>query len=883
MCGIAGCFAYDDTEKILDKMSAAMTHRGPDGNGKVCFAGKGVKIGLAHRRLAIIDRKGGKQPLQSANNPDYEIIYNGEVYNFVELREELLAANPKLKFRTNSDTEVVLEAFIKWGDKAFDKLNGMFGLAILNRAKGEVTLARDHFGIKPVYYYEKGGKVVFASEIKTMLASGVVETEPNDKIIYRYLKFRVQDDTRETFFTNIYRLMPGEMMTIGKSGTKRKMYTKLREELVELAKHPKAYSEEAAKEYGERLDKAVRMRLVGEVPVGTSLSGGLDSSSVAALIAKNLEEDAKNKELESVGTRQNTFSAVFPNSSNDEEVYVDSLINKYPNKIKAHKIKPTPKTFLEDLQDFVRTQEEPIISTGPYAQYAVMREASKHVTVLLDGQGADEMMAGYDPYYYVYLNQLKARKQYKRLAAETGRSSDIVKKILRRRFISKPPKPITDLMQKDFADKYTGEKMVVINDNLKMRLLDDIFKHSLPSLLRYEDRNTMRFSLEGRVPFIDKELLKYLFSLDDDAIINRGWNKNILRESMKGILPEKIRARRNKIGFTTPEREWFTAAHKDLEKILASDEFAHRKYFNQLEVLRQFKRDEKGKCDYGSMAFWRIINVELWLREFFDEKPDKDAPKPEELGYGPNNEKKADIKSDVNNKVYTRYMLRTELVTPETKLDDFINRYVEAFAKKMDKEVGKRKWQLYISEKIIATMQGRSYFLWDVDARWSARVLSRFVHRTPAGIGLGNPATMELAIREAGTPRILLATVASAAGKAIGKRGVFYNVAGANVRAIDGPTSYSAYPANVSAKLPPKDPNNVAEHISVLIRENEKIKKALRDNFEGVVIIDSNDIGRNVLGKACTDEDALLASKFADNPFGQARQLTPMAIVVEKD
>ncbi len=881
MCGIAGCFAYDDTEKILEKMNAAMIHRGPDGDGKVYFAEKGVKIGLAHRRLAIIDRKGGKQPMKSANNPNYEIIYNGEVYNYQELKAELLAENPKLKFRTTSDTEVVLEAFIRWGDKAFDKLNGMFGLAILDRSKGQITLARDHFGIKPLYYYQEGKNVLFASEIKTLLASGKVKTEPNDKIIYRYLKFRVQDDADETFFTNIYRLLPGEMMTISKSGVKKKMYTHLREELIELAKKPQAYSEEAAAEYGRRLDEAVKMRLVGEVPVGTSLSGGLDSSSVAALISKNLEEDGKNASLEMVGTRQNTFSAVFPNSANDEEAYVDSLIDKYPNKIKAHKIKPTPKSFLEDLQDFVRTQEEPIISTGPYAQYAVMREAAKHVTVLLDGQGADEMMAGYDPYYYVYLNQLKTRKQYKRLAAETMKSKDIVKKILKGR--RNKLKPITNLMQPEFAEKYTGEKMVVINNDLKMRLLDDIFKNSLPSLLRYEDRNTMRFSLEGRVPFIDKELLKYLFSLDESAILNAGWNKNILRESMKGILPEKIRARRNKIGFTTPEGEWFKKIHKDLEKILASDEFAHRKYFNQLEVLRQFKLDEKGKGDYGSMAFWRIINVELWLREFFDPKPEENPIPPEELGYGPNDGKKADIKSDVNNKVYTRYMLRTELVTPETKLDDYINRYVTAFAKKAGDKVGKQKWQLYISEKIIATMQGRSYFLWDVEPRWSARVLSRFVHRTPAGIGLGNPATMELALREAGTPRIWLATVASAAGKAVGKRGIFYNVAGANVRAIDGPTHYSAYPANVSAKLPPKDPDDVAEHISVLIRENNKIAKTLRDNFEGVVVIDSNDIGRNVLGKACTDEDALLASKFADNPFGQARQLTPMAIVVEND
>lgn len=884
MCGIAGCFGYDETEKILEKMNAAMPHRGPDGEGKVVFKDKKVNIGLAHRRLAIIDIASGAQPMRSANSKDYEIIYNGEVYNYLELREELLADNPKLKFKTNSDTEVVLEAFIRWGDAAFDKMNGMFALAILNRAKGELTLARDHFGIKPLYYYQDGKKFLFASEIKTLLATDLVKTEPNDKAVYRYLKFRVQDDTRETFFTNIFHVMPGEVIAINKTGSKRKMFTKLREELEEIAKNPQEYTEESVKEYRERLDKAVRMRLVGEVPVGTSLSGGLDSSSVAALIAKNLEDDKDDKDLSSVGTRQNTFSAVFPKASNDEETYVDALIEKYPNKIKAHKIKPTTKGFLEDLQDFVRTQEEPIISTGPYAQFAVMREATKHVTVLLDGQGADEMMAGYDPYYYVYLNQLKTRKEYGKLAKETSKSSDIVRKIVKMRTSQKKVKPVTDLMNKEFAEKYADEKMTVVNNNLKMRLLDDVFKHSLPSLLRYEDKNTMRFSLEGRVPFIDKELLKYTFSLSDDAIIHEGWNKRILRDAMKGLLPEKIRARRNKIGFTTPQNEWFMSIHKDLEKILVSDEFAHRKYFDQMEVMREFKLDEKGKSSYGSMTFWRIINVELWLREFFDKKPEpEEVVEPESYGYGPNDEKKADIKSDVNNRIYTRYPLRTELVSADTDMDKYFTRYITAFAKKMHKDVEKHNWQLFVSEKIIATMQGRSYFIWDVNARGSARFLSKFVKRTPAGIGLGNPATMELAMREAGAPKIWLATIAGAAGKLVGKKGLFYITAGSNVRAIDGPTSYSAYPANVSAKLPPKDPDEVAKHLSALIRQNEDIPKAMREKFDGVVIIDSNDIGRNILGKDCHDEDDLLASKFADNPLGQARQLTPMAVVVEKD
>ncbi len=881
MCGIAGCFGYDDAEKILDKMNDAMAHRGPNGEGKVVFDKNGVKVGLAHRRLAIIDIASGAQPMKSANDSNYEIVYNGEVYNYKELREELLAENPKLKFKTESDTEVVLEAFIHWGYKAFDKMNGMFGLAILDRKNGEVTLARDHFGIKPVYYYQEDGKLLFASEIKTLLASDKVKTEPNDRIIFRYLKFRVQDDERETFFTNIYHLMPGEMMTISKKGAKRKMFTKLRQELEELAKNPKEYSEDVAKEYRKRLDKAVRMRLVGEVPVGTSLSGGLDSSSVAALIAKNLEDEKHSAEMSTVGSRQNTFSAVFPNESNDEEAYVDALIDKYHGKIKAHKIKPTTQSFLEDLTDFVRTQEEPVISTGPYAQYAVMREASKYITVLLDGQGADEMMAGYDPYYRVYLNQLKSRKQYKRLAAETSKSMDIMRKLIRGRINQKKPKPINELLNPEFANKYGDEKMKVKYNNLKMRLLDDIFEQSLPSLLRYEDRNTMHFGLEGRVPFIDKELLKFQFAYDDDSIIHEGWNKRILRDSMKGLLPEKIRARRNKIGFTTPQIDWFRSIHKDLEKILVSDEFAHRKYFDQMAVLREFKLNEKDKSSFGSMTFWRIINVELWLREFFDKKDEKETVKPEELGYGPNNEKNADITSEVNHKVYTRYPMRTELVSRDTDMDSFIEHYLVAFSKNMPKKADGKKWQLYISEKIIATMQGRSYFIWDVKPSLSAKILSRFVIRTPAGIGLGHPATMQLAIQEAGAPRIWFAAAAGFAGKLVGKKGVFYNTAGADVRAIDGPTSYSAYPANVSAKLPPKDPDVVAEHLRSLIEQCDKLPKKMRDNFEGVVIIDSNDLGRNILGKACEEETELLASKFADNPLGQARQLTPLCVVVE--
>jgi asparagine synthase (glutamine-hydrolysing) len=623
MCGIAGYHGLPADPALLERMNAHQQHRGPDGDG-ICVDGP---CGLAHRRLSIIDIAHGQQPMDTADGR-YAIAYNGEVYNYLDLRGELEALGRT--FTTDSDTEVVLQAFAQWGADAFDRFNGMFGLAIWDRHEQRLTLARDHFGIKPLYVAMvpnpsgEGEALLFSSEIKPILASGLYEKRVNDRSVYRYLRFRAHEDGTETFFEGIERLAPGEMLEADANGIRRRMFTRLKEELLELASVQRPYDAAAAAEYKRRLVESVRLRLQSEVPVGTSLSGGLDSSAVAVIINQLLNE-GDSLSLSAVGARQNTFSAIFPGSINDEEKYVDDVLDICTGHVEAHKILPTADEFKADLLDFIRTQEEPIISSGPYAQYQVMREATKHVTVLLDGQGADEMMAGYIPYYFVYLRQLRAQGATL-AAAELAKSLDVLYRLgrfkLKAKVKLKKSIPTTHLLNRDFVAAHRGERYSSEGANLKKRLVEDLFHNSLPSLLRYEDKNTMRFSLEGRVPFLDKEVLKFIFSLSDEAIIKDGWNKRVLRDATRGLLPESINRRRNKIGFTTPQGEWFMRLKNHFYNIFLSESFANRPYVNQTEVIAAFEGWIKGANDVDTMTFWRLINLELWMREFIDEHED---------------------------------------------------------------------------------------------------------------------------------------------------------------------------------------------------------------------------------------------------------------------
>jgi len=887
MCGIAGYHGLPADPALLERMNAHQQHRGPDGDG-ICVDGP---CGLAHRRLSIIDIAHGQQPMDTADGR-YAIAYNGEVYNYLDLRGELEALGRT--FTTDSDTEVVLQAFAQWGADAFDRFNGMFGLAIWDRHEQRLTLARDHFGIKPLYVAMvpnasgEGEALLFSSEIKPILASGLYEKRVNDRSVYRYLRFRAHEDGTETFFEGIERLAPGEMLEADANGIRRRMFTRLKEELLELASVQRPYDAAAAAEYKRRLVESVRLRLQSEVPVGTSLSGGLDSSAVAVIINQLLNE-GDSLSLSAVGARQNTFSAIFPGSINDEEKYVDDVLDICTGHVEAHKILPTADEFKADLLDFIRTQEEPIISSGPYAQYQVMREATKHVTVLLDGQGADEMMAGYIPYYFVYLRQLRAQGATL-AAAELAKSLDVLYRLgrfkLKAKVKLKKSIPTTHLLNRDFVAAHRGERYSSEGANLKKRLVEDLFHNSLPSLLRYEDKNTMRFSLEGRVPFLDKEVLKFIFSLSDEAIIKDGWNKRVLRDATRGLLPESINRRRNKIGFTTPQGEWFMRLKNHFYNIFLSESFANRPYVNQTEVIAAFEGWIKGANDVDTMTFWRLINLELWMREFIDEHEDAgdatDATARVKTDYEANEGQNLDLVTSLGENV-RRYPVRTELFSRDDDLDARVLEHIDAFfaglpAAGPDHEVATRgPWWFFLSEKVVAITQGRSYFVWDIKVGRPARVLSRYVTRTPAGIGLGSPFTMQLAIQEAGLPRVLYASAGGAIGKVIGRKGLFYELVGNQINAIDGPTEYSAYPSNVSAKLAPKDPDAVAARLSAAIRE--RVPEPWRSTFGGTVIMDANDIGRNVLGSDVPGDWTRFEEMFADNPLGQGSQQTPMAMV----
>jgi len=887
MCGIAGYHGLPADPALLERMNAHQQHRGPDGDG-ICVDGP---CGLAHRRLSIIDIAHGQQPMDTADGR-YAIAYNGEVYNYLDLRGELEALGRT--FTTDSDTEVVLQAFAQWGADAFDRFNGMFGLAIWDRHEQRLTLARDHFGIKPLYVAMvpnpsgEGEALLFSSEIKPILASGLYEKRVNDRSVYRYLRFRAHEDGTETFFEGIERLAPGEMLEADANGIRRRMFTRLKEELLELASVQRPYDAAAAAEYKRRLVESVRLRLQSEVPVGTSLSGGLDSSAVAVIINQLLNE-GDSLSLSAVGARQNTFSAIFPGSINDEEKYVDDVLDICTGHVEAHKILPTADEFKADLLDFIRTQEEPIISSGPYAQYQVMREATKHVTVLLDGQGADEMMAGYIPYYFVYLRQLRAQGATL-AAAELAKSLDVLYRLgrfkLKAKVKLKKSIPTTHLLNRDFVAAHRGERYSSEGANLKKRLVEDLFHNSLPSLLLYEDKNTMRFSLEGRVPFLDKEVLKFIFSLSDEAIIKDGWNKRVLRDATRGLLPESINRRRNKIGFTTPQGEWFMRLKNHFYNIFLSESFANRPYVNQTEVIAAFEGWIKGANDVDTMTFWRLINLELWMREFIDEHEDAgdatDATARVKTDYEANEGQNLDLVTSLGENV-RRYPVRTELFSRDDDLDARVLEHIDAFfaglpAAGPDHEAATRgPWWFFLSEKVVAITQGRSYFVWDIKVGRPARVLSRYVTRTPAGIGLGSPFTMQLAIQEAGLPRVLYASAGGAIGKVIGRKGLFYELVGNQINAIDGPTEYSAYPSNVSAKLAPKDPDAVAARLSAAIRE--RVPEPWRSTFGGTVIMDANDIGRNVLGSDVPGDWTRFEEMFADNPLGQGSQQTPMAMV----
>jgi asparagine synthase (glutamine-hydrolysing) len=883
VCGIAGFIGPPDHE-LLAAMCERIEHRGPDDHGYF----ERDTVSLGHRRLAIIDLETGHEPMSNAAG-DVHLVYNGEVYNFRELRTELEAHGRR--FTTTCDAEVVLAAYERWGVDCFHRFNGMWSLVILDeRGNHTLVLSRDHLGIKPLYVAEAGPRYLFASEIKALLAADELRPTVDTQRLGEYLARGLHDHDDRTFFEGVQQVRAATAVTIEVATGARKEHTYWRPQL-------STTSPADPDTFKKAFVTAVERRLVADVTVGTCLSGGLDSSSIVCVMSQLLADGAP--DAASMGDRLRTFSAVFDGDPIDEQEYIEPVLAA--SGADSDYVRPKSKDLLADLPMLVWHQDEPMVSSGPYAQYRVMELAKGKAKVLLDGQGGDELLAGYVPYQYVYLRELAKTRDVaglRTLSKETLPTRDLLAPIARQRLADRrrsvdPAKYCPALLGDPARTASISSADHRVRDDLKHRLLQDLTEYSLPSLLRYEDRNSMAHSIESRPPFLDQDLVELVLSLPSDAIVRNGWSRWIFREAMTGILPEKIRLRRKKIGFTTPEMRWLRAERAVIQGIFRSPSFCSRPYWDAPVVARGFKAACEGELE-ESPLFWRILNIEAWLRVFHGDVPMAplgrrptpsrsleaagDAECVEMLGgeaaswatIRPNNGRHVFCCGPDGRNVYGRAPVHTPRLESGDELDRIVTDSILAVeGGRLGLEEGDI---IAVSEKAVAVSQGRSFPVSSIRPTVLARVLSRLVSKGPAGIGLGIPATMQLALNEAGTARILLATAAAGATRLVGRHGTFYRVAGARVAAIDGPTAGTLPPYDTHAKLPPSDPDGVAERLA----------RGLAEEAGGpvhVAIVDANDRGVVVLGGSRGLDRPLIAWLFGDNPLGQGSEQTPVALI----
>ncbi len=559
MCGIAGILSADAAKvspELLKKMTAAIAHRGPDGEDS--WISPSGLAGLGHRRLAIIDLSpAGAQPMHCLDR--YTIVHNGELYNYLELRATLQSQG--YSFSTRTDTEVIAAAYDHFGSDCLQYFDGMFAFAIWDEQKKALFLARDRFGEKPLFFYRDDEQLVFGSEMKALWAAGV-KKESNPKMLFNFLTIGYTQnpaDGFETFFHSISKLPARSFLTYHPLTGKLELSSYWD---IEVRQTQSIKDEEAIDTFCALLDTSVSRRLRSDVLVGTSLSGGLDSSSVIASILR--QPDAP-KALP-------TFSAVFPGFEKDESAYIQQLKQHFS--LVNYPTTPTAAGLIRDFERLVYHQEEPFQSSSIYAQFNVFGLAATHsVKVMLDGQGADELLAGYHKYYTWYWQELyRSDRKAFALELEAARESGVSDRwTWKNRLAAHLPVYAGLFMKKkrtaqqrrssdlsrDFVRQFgTSYYDIPHIDRLSGILYYNTFMNGMEELLRYADRNSMAHGVEVRLPFLNHELVEFVFSLPSHFKIREGWTKWLLRKSMEDTLPPAITWRRDKTGYEPPQRDW---------------------------------------------------------------------------------------------------------------------------------------------------------------------------------------------------------------------------------------------------------------------------------------------------------------------------------------
>ncbi len=620
MCGICGILVTKGKvdKSSLTKMIEVMKHRGPDDDG-IHIDGK---VGLGHVRLSIIDLTGQAHQPMASDDGTLWLVYNGEIYNYIEIREEL--EKKGYSFRSTGDTEVLLKAYEHWGDKCLSRLNGMFSFVIFDRKKKRLFGARDRFGIKPFYYYHDSRRFIFASEIKPILANGI-ERKPDPAVIYDYLVYDVLEHNEHTFFKGIKKLMPGHYMNVDVKTARIeiKKWWELETDIKDIQTNV------AVEKFKDLFTDSVRLRLRSDVPVGSCLSGGLDSSSIVSKMVKLLGSP------DNINTFSSVYSVDFPGNENK---FIRSMVKRFG--VRGFEIEPSAGDITKDLERLIYHQEEPFNTLSPLAQWEVMKLANRNdMKVLLDGQGSDEMLAGYLFYYGFYFAYLlshcrllalsREKKAYKQLHAEKNPFRQMRYLFVPGFVKIRSKKRKATYLTEDFISRNSGtehfrkmQKRWPLNTSLKNSMM-----HGLVRLLRFEDKASMAFSIETRIPFLDYRLVEFVFSLPDRMKLRDGKTKYVLREAMKDSLPRAIYDRHDKVGFAAPEDIWLKDKKimKYVTEILTSKGTISRGYYDSKGVDSLLNRYKNGEPSLAK-KIWALVNLELWFRLFMDPEGVPDRP-----------------------------------------------------------------------------------------------------------------------------------------------------------------------------------------------------------------------------------------------------------------